>query len=630
MKSDSVDGLDQLNEFLTQWFPGFESDSISQSHRELLLGIKNNSISMDQMGTLLGLGLGSGICPMDQRMVNQMFYLSARYSKTEEVIKMLNDLCEQNDSKSPCYHYDDQTMGTKNRTLLFSTVLNESTQIADYLINQCKMDLNHKDDLGRNCLLVACSVKNNLHMVKYLIEEHQMDANSRNSKGMDCFEYICVYGSTDMMRYFLEDLKMDVVSSVQGYQIIQKNNHFHSMCKNRTDLDVIAMCVEEYEILIDDFAVYAAINTGHVDIIKYLIRHYISYPNYEKFKNQALMRIGINHVDVARYLVEDLNFNIEHNGTNAFLFSFKHSMNLDVIKYFAALIGQKIHDPDKDGKNCLMLACQYGQPLETIKYLVEELHIEPHMTQSWNNCLLLACYGYGDRQINVDVIKYLVEECKMDINSRNLKAEDCLMLIFSHPERQGYHQVFEYLLQHIDIGQGIQHIIDKSGSSELIKMIDIVHGTNHDQDLGFIKGHRDFKRFNELLSRIRGSLILRNEKHIDVLEHIGSKNPLLFDSDNQKRFNTVDPMKLRFPEFVNLIDQYEAMYLSDCVDLGEFTGMHVNKNNPGTRGMDPICHVICEPNQILFKHRGKEYYGHRKIVFGSIPVFECLIDQKDS
>lgn len=601
-----MDYLSNLSNFLEEWCCQIDFDQLDDFHKELFLKVQTGDIDF----------IKNNIQKItDKNIINSLFFVATRFSKTTETIITLHNHFK-------CIDY----FTVKNSTLLFCAVLNNNIDIIKCLIDEYKLNVNHLNNEGINCSIVAFE-SDNLHMIKYLIEEHHIDIHHIDNKKISCYAYLLSNGSYSIIKYFINEHKLNPTNLID---INNKTcNYLQIACRNNPNLDVIVMLVEEYGIQIDKLSIWCALAKGNLDIIKYLIAMYKTKSQcdeYDELKYESLLQVPIHSINVVKFLVEESEFSIGSNNVpskNAFMRSCRDSKSVDVVKYFADHLNQKINCFDSTGKNCLMLACQFNPNLDIIKYLIQTLNIDPHILRGGKNCLMYTCLGNS----NVSIIKYLINDCMMDV------TENAMQQYVTFSCLNNNNAIFKYLLKYSK-NQTIELPKSSVKSEKLINIIDLV--IDNIKSIGF----------NHLLGQISVHDHYNNDECI--LSHIRSKNPLLFNPVTRNAFNIPDPMKLKYVDFVNYVDQLEEQILILGFDDIIYSNYYIIENNiienniieddteNDTEKLEFDQQLqendefdFSVQNDILFKHNGKPYFGHRKIVYKSIPVFQCIIGSAD-
>jgi hypothetical protein len=163
---------------------------------------------------------------------------------------------------------------------------------------------------------------------------------------------------------------------------------------------------------------------------------------------------------------------IDKNGNNCLLLACGNNNNLDIIKYLIEDVRMDCHYLNYLEDNCLTTACWENTNLEIIKYLIEDKKINiNHVDNNNNNCLLSAC----NANTNLDVIKYLIEEKQMDVTYLNINGENCLTMACSNNTNIS---IIKYLIE--DIKMNILHT-NNIGSNCLLR------ACRHNTNLSIIK-----------------------------------------------------------------------------------------------------------------------------------------------
>jgi hypothetical protein len=119
--------------------------------------------------------------------------------------------------------------------------------VIKYLIEECKMNINHVNYSINNCLGLACQENTNLAIIKYLIEEHKMDINHVNQVNNNCLRLACQENTNlAVIKYLIEECKMDIKCVNQ-----HGDNCLALACWRNTNLTVIKYLISD-RICIDE------------------------------------------------------------------------------------------------------------------------------------------------------------------------------------------------------------------------------------------------------------------------------------------------------------------------------------------------------------------------------------------
>lgn len=66
----------------------------------------------------------------------------------------------------------------------------EWKKLVSQLVDEKKIDLNSKDEKGRNLVLQACTLDVDVNLIKYLVEEKNI-ALERDVNGKNCLDIAC-------------------------------------------------------------------------------------------------------------------------------------------------------------------------------------------------------------------------------------------------------------------------------------------------------------------------------------------------------------------------------------------------------------------------------------------------------
>jgi len=281
-------------------------------------------------------------------------------------------------------YYDNHLMYKNSGNYKINNYSN-NLDIIKYLIEYCKINIDHVDHIFNNCLIYACWYNSDINVVKYLIEENKMNVNFKNIYGSNCLLAACNNNQNiDIIKYLIENRKMDInIKNDLG------NNCLLSAC----------------------------LSNSNINIIRYLIEDLNMNINYKNKINSNCLLLACQsneNIDIIKYLIEDcgMNINFTNNvGVNCLLKACHDNLNIDILKYLIEDCKMNVNYKNK-GTNCLLMACDNNSNIDIIKYLVEDYKMDTNIKNIDNDsCLSLAC----NNNKNTDIIKYLIEHCQTNI-----------------------------------------------------------------------------------------------------------------------------------------------------------------------------------------------------------------------
>jgi NADH:ubiquinone oxidoreductase subunit E len=206
-------------------------------------------------------------------------------------------------------------MISKNICFLAACMFNNDPRLIDRLINDFKINFNHINHAGDNCLTLGCRYNENLGMIKYLTKDLKMDTSHTNNGGDNCLTLACQHNANlEIIKYLTQDLSMDT-----------------SHTNNDGDNCLTLACYE---------------NTN---------------------------------LEIIKYLTQDLSMDISHtnnDGDNCLTLACHENTNLEVIKYLIQDLKMDIDHKVNDNSDCFTLACWENKNLEIAKYLIESTNAE--------------------------------------------------------------------------------------------------------------------------------------------------------------------------------------------------------------------------------------------------------------
>ena len=335
-------------------------------------------------------------------------------------------------------------------------------EIVTYLITKCghiKKDKRHFPD--SNSFFYACS-GGHLKIVKYLIETYNIDPRSK------------VYGK----RYYGKRSALDSAFGTKQKDIIKYlytkiKFPLHQACERR-ELKSVKYLMEElaYDPLekhtqTGESVLDIACKKGYTEIIEYLIKIPRIYSIIKNNNGKTILYRAKDKKwpsDTVKYILKKLK------DYSIFPLYFACG-DLEIIKYLTEELNI---DPSKNNyfsNSLLGIACLGGH-LETVKYLMEERNIDPNKNNyPGTGPLELACLvGH------LEVVKYLIEEHNIDPNKNNYSTTTNSPLYLACGK--GDLEIVKYLIEkhNVDpkrnsIGSTPLHIACSGGHVEIVKYL---------------------------------------------------------------------------------------------------------------------------------------------------------------
>lgn len=102
-------------------------------------------------------------------------------------------------------NYNDMIETERTNNCLLDASMNPNLEVIKYFIEEMRMDIEYSNDIGNNCLLIACALNKNVEIIKYMIEELKMDTNKLNIDGTNCLT-LCLHlnKSLNVAKYLIE------------------------------------------------------------------------------------------------------------------------------------------------------------------------------------------------------------------------------------------------------------------------------------------------------------------------------------------------------------------------------------------------------------------------------------------
>jgi len=279
--------------------------------------------------------------------------------------------------------------------------------------------------------------------------------------------------------------------------------------------------------------------------------------------------------------------------------------DFETIKYLIDVANIDLGDVDNQNQNCLMHACRYARNLRIVKYLINEKKMDPLITDNaGNNCLSIACLMNSDQ----DIIQFLVRDLKIDPHHRNINNQSCVDLGIVNSSNQlivacliSYSKDFNlnYYYKYFTLDR-LPGLIGQIHCYEKVNML--------------IKYGIDRYGFNRVSQIIQGIKI----------------NPYMLDQQNRRFFGLSVPESFR--DKMTLINSTGCRIPIDLTHLSDQKNQdHKNQDQDQEQNhkkkrqkTNPYTSDHTQQTQLLFRHNGIDYWGHRVVVYNSIRILRKI------
>jgi ankyrin repeat protein len=523
-----------------------------------------------------------------------------RETKDIRIIKYLvENLCtDKNYRNNECHNY-----------LMVACQWNHNLETIKYFIEEVGVNI-HEVACGTNCLMLACQFNQNLDVIKYLMG---LTSLRETTGDFNCFELSCMSNqSIDVIKY---------LRSIYGIDWSNDAKYLLNGC-GYNNLEIVKYLVEETERIFGKndkkmikCMISACQHNTRTQVIDFLINQLSDNVNMDLIKkdiSDALIKNG--HGEIIEYMIKEHGINPKFknaNGENYLMLlcgkekEYGEDDEFETIKYLIDVANIDLSDVDNVNYNCLMHACRCARNLRIVKYLIYEKKMDPLMTDNvGNNCLSIACLMNSDQ----DIVQFLVRDLGIDPDHRNIDNQSCMDLGITNPENQ---QIVACLINYSkDFNPNKYYkYFTLDILSELIGRIHCHEKVNVLIKNGIEK--YGFNRMSQIIHRIKINPYMLNQQNQQIF---GLSIPESF----RDKMILINGTRCRIP--IDLTHSFDQK--NQCQDQDQEQNHKIKRQK--TKKTNPYISDHTQQTQLLFRHNGTDYWGHKSVVYNSIRMLRKL------
>ena len=302
----------------------------------------------------------------------------------------------------------------------------EVSSILEYLINEVGLSTDVISEYGDGLPLHVACARHSLDRVKMV--SVGCDVNRQDEAGDTPLHMAYQNGSTDMVRYLIEEGKCDInVANNKGELLL------HLACKHKYDKEIVRLVSLGCDVNRRDEAgntsLHMACQNGSTDMVQYLVEERKCDVNVPNNKGELPMHLACKHKydkEIVRLVSLDCDVNRRDEAGNTPLLEAVQNHNIDSVTFLVKERRCDVNVPNNKGELPLHLACK----LEYCKGIVRLVSVgcDVNRQDEAGNTPLHMALQKG----STDIVQYLAEERKCDFNVANNKGELPLHLACKH------------------------------------------------------------------------------------------------------------------------------------------------------------------------------------------------------
>ena len=302
-------------------------------------------------------------------------------------------------------------------TPLHMACQNGSTDMVRYLVEEKKCGFNVANNKGELPLHLACKRMYGKEIIQLVSVGR--DVNRQDEAGNTPLHMACQNGSTDMVRYLVEEKKC-------GFNVANNKGELplHLACKHRYSKTIVRLVSVGCDVNRQDEAgntpLHMAFQNGSTDIVQYLVEEKKCDVNVANNKGELPLHLACKHMsgkEIVRLVSVGCDVNRQDEAGNTPLHMACQNGSADIVQYLVEERKCGFNVANNKGELPLHLACKrkYGKKIVQLVSVGCDVN---RQDEAGNTPLHVAC-----QNLNSESVTFLVKEKKCDVNVANNKGE---------------------------------------------------------------------------------------------------------------------------------------------------------------------------------------------------------------
>ncbi|XP_050389828.1 uncharacterized protein LOC126808845 [Patella vulgata] len=348
---------------------------------------------------------------------------------------------------------------SNNMSLLHVSCLGGTVETVEYLVNDIRLDVNHKDNNGLTPAINCSMSKINSIMKLKFLSSKGASLHAVESNNSSLLHVSCLGGTVETVEYLVNEIGLDInhknnngwtpamycsVSNINPIMKLKflssKGVSLHAVDNDNMSL-LNASCLEgnteTVEYLVNEIgldinhknnngwtpAMYCSVsNINPIMKLKFLSSKGVSLHAVDN-DNMSLLNASCleGNTETVEYLVNEIGLDINHKNNNgwtpAICCSISTINSIMKLKFLSSK-GVSLHAVDNNNTSLLHVSCKEGT-IETVEYLVNEVGLDVNQSHDNDIPLLLFCFDSEIQQM--EKVSFLISKGAMIIICRPYK-----------------------------------------------------------------------------------------------------------------------------------------------------------------------------------------------------------------